>query len=383
MAKKFISLENLLSFYNQLKTKFASSEELTTVKGKVGTLETKTGTATLETTAKDLSGAVNELKTGKLDIGATAASANKLANARNINITGGATGSASFDGSADANINLTIGNISADKIVGGKLSIDVIPDSAIERMIVVNNEEAMLLLTKKQIQKGDVVKLADTGLMYYVKSEDALSKDGVAPAVKDNAFEEFKVGTAAKVDWSGVQNIPSDVQNITSLLAGKANSIHTQTHSDITDFNESVVAVDLTGNSQVSALRNDLDAFKNDTSSIVKVDKSTIVYTGAGSPEDPKKLSVGNISQDKVTGLTAALSNKVENSVFTPVSEQVTANKSDISNIKDGSTPVGKVANAITLSIGGESTVYDGSAAKNITIEFATEEEIQGIFAQI
>lgn len=383
MAKKFISLENLLSFYNQLKTKFASSEELITVKGKVGTLETKTGTATLETTAKDLSGAVNELKTGKLDIGAAAASANKLANTRNINITGGATGSASFDGSADVNIDLTIGNISADKIVGGKLSIDVIPDSAIERMIVVDNEGAMLLLTKKQIQKGDVVKLADTGLMYYVKSEDALSKDGVAPAVKDNAFEEFKVGTAAKVDWSGVQNIPSDVQNITSLLAGKANSVHTHTHSDITDFDESVVAVDLTGNSQVSALRNDLDAFKNDTSSIVKVDKSTIVYTGAGSPEDPKKLSVGNISQDKVTGLTAALSNKVENSVFTPVSEQVTANKSDISNIKDGSTPVGKVANAITLSIGSESTVYDGSAAKNITIEFATEEEIQGIFAEI
>lgn len=411
MAKKFISLENLSKFYEKLLEKLSTKEEVTQ------------GLA------------------GKLDKSATAASATKLETIRQINLTGDATGSANFDGTANADITVTIPQISADKIKGGKLSIDVIPDAAIERLVVVENETAMLLLTKEKVQKGDVVKLTDTGLMYYVKSEDALSVDGEAPATKDDAFEEFKVGTAASIEWSGIKNVPgyvkdysTELQNkadktqfealktkvessengldtkasktelsglegrigtVETGLAGKAEKSHTHTHDQITDWNDSVVAVDLTNNTQLKAVRDKLNEHiaSVEAGTSVKVDDVTIEYI-EGDDAEHKKLAVKAVPQEKVTGLTDALAGKADGSALTSLTKKVTTNETNITNITNGTIKVPKATNAdtattanavaqsLTITIDTESTVFNGSETKTITIGVATNEEIEAIFTK-
>lgn len=406
MAKKFISLENLTTFYGKIKELFATKQDLA----------------------------------GKLDKGATAAAATKLETIRQINLTGDATGSANFDGTSNADIAVTIPQISADKIKGGKLSIDVIPDAAIERLVVVENEDAMLLLTKEQVQKGDVVKLTDTGLMYYVKSEESLS-DGEAPATKDDAFEEFKVGTAASIEWSGIKNVPDyvkdystdlgnkadktqfealqtkvespesgldtkasktelstlegRVETVETGLTGKAEKSHTHTHDQITDWNDSVVAVDLTNNTQLKAVSDKLNEHiaSVEAGTSVKVDDVTIEYI-EGDDAEHKKLAVKAVPQDKVTGLTEALAGKADSGSLTSLTEKVTANETNITNITNGTTKVPKAVNAdtattanatsqsLTITIDKEpAVIFNGAEAKSITIEFATQEEVEAIFA--
>lgn len=90
--------------------------------------------------------------------------------------------------------------------VDGVLSIDNIPAAAVERLSIVADKDAMLALTLEDIQNGDTVKTQADGKMYFVK--DA-AKLGTAEAEK--AFEEYTVGSAASVPWTGITGIPAAI----------------------------------------------------------------------------------------------------------------------------------------------------------------------------
>ena len=134
-------------------------------------------------------------------ISGNAGTATKLANARTFTLSGGATGSTSFDGSKDVTLNVE--KIDASKIEG-IIDIANIPQGALERLVPVANEAARLALTTNDVQNGDVVKEQDTGLMYYVVDDTKLGT-----ASKADAFEAFTAGSASVVPWTGVTGKPN------------------------------------------------------------------------------------------------------------------------------------------------------------------------------
>lgn len=94
--------------------------------------------------------------------------------------------------------------IAASKITG-VLSLDQLPKTVVERLTIVANDEARLALTNEQVQNGDTVKVTETGKMYFVKDDTKLG----SPDTAAQAFEEYTVGTAGSVEWSGVLSKPT------------------------------------------------------------------------------------------------------------------------------------------------------------------------------
>lgn len=99
-----------------------------------------------------------------------------------------------------------IKNIDAAWLTSGTISIDRLPATAIERMYVAENADALQSLTNVQVQNGDTVKLADSGKMYFVIDDTKLGTGDYM-----QAFSEYTAGVAGSVNWSGVQNKPTTV----------------------------------------------------------------------------------------------------------------------------------------------------------------------------
>ena len=96
--------------------------------------------------------------------------------------------------------NADITGLDASKLTG-TIDIARLPQGALERMVTVADATARLALTTADVQKGDTVKQADTGLMYYVVDDTKLnSEDGYAI---------YTAGAATSVPWSGVTGKPS------------------------------------------------------------------------------------------------------------------------------------------------------------------------------
>ena len=93
-------------------------------------------------------------------------------------------------------------NIPASKI-SGVLSLSNIPAGALERLIPVADDTARFKLTKDNAQNGDVIKVTDTGKMYFVKDDTKLSTE--------DGYEVFVAGTAAAVAWTNVTGRPSSM----------------------------------------------------------------------------------------------------------------------------------------------------------------------------
>ena len=128
--------------------------------------------------------------------------------------------------SSHTHANADIISLDASKLTG-TISVDRLPQGALERLHIVATEAARLKLTTADVQNGDTVKVEATGLMYYVKDDTKLaSEDGYAP---------YSAGTAASVPWSGVTGKPSTYTP----------STHTHTKSQITDFPTSLPASDV------------------------------------------------------------------------------------------------------------------------------------------
>ena len=107
--------------------------------------------------------------------------------------------------------------LDASAVTTGVFSIDRIPQAALERLYVAENDEARLALTTAEVQNGDVVKVTETGLMYYVKDQTKLG--GETP---ENAFEPFTAGAASSVPWSGVTSTPTTLDGYGITDAVKA-----------------------------------------------------------------------------------------------------------------------------------------------------------------
>lgn len=101
---------------------------------------------------------------------------------------------------ADLQSGETIQTLAASKLTG-TISLDNLPKTVVERLSIVTDENALLALSIDDVQNGDSVKVTSTGKMYFVKDDSKLGQMV--------AFEEYTVGTAGAVDWSGVKNKPT------------------------------------------------------------------------------------------------------------------------------------------------------------------------------
>lgn len=168
--------------------------------------------STLLTTAKNIVGAINELFSGK---------ANKAHSHGNSEIT----------------------DIDASKIKTGIIDISRLPQAALERCVVVADDTARFKLTKSQVQVGDSVKVTSPdNLMYIVVDDNKLN------------VEAGYIAYAAAVKWDTIKDKPSTFppsshthddryyteNEINTKLNGKANSSHTHTKNQITDFPSSL-----------------------------------------------------------------------------------------------------------------------------------------------
>lgn len=94
--------------------------------------------------------------------------------------------------------------------INGTIPLNKIPQGALERITIVENDDARLALTSEQVQNGDSVKVQSTGKMYAVVDDTKLGGDDAA-----DAFTEYVVGTAAKAaladacPWSGITDKPT------------------------------------------------------------------------------------------------------------------------------------------------------------------------------
>lgn len=108
-------------------------------------------------------------------------------------------------------------SLDATKLTG-TIDIARLPVGALERLVVVATDLDRFSLTINDVQKGDTVKVNETGLMYFVIDDTQLTVE--------NGYEQYTAGSATSVDWSGITGKPSEF----------IPSIHTHILSDITNF---------------------------------------------------------------------------------------------------------------------------------------------------
>lgn len=130
--------------------------------------------------------------------------------------------------------------LAASKIQG-VLDIKNIPQSALERVVTVENDAARKQLTTEQIQVGDVCKVTDTGKMYFVIDDTQLAEDA--------GWMEFSAGMASSVPWSGVTDKPTTIDGYGITDAVRITDPATTGADKILKTNsDGKIEVDTTGN---------------------------------------------------------------------------------------------------------------------------------------
>ena len=151
----------------------------------------------------------------QLNISGNAETATKLANARTISISGGATATGvTFNGTND--VPLIVTSLDATKLTGlvPKASI---PQSALPTLVIVENQVARYALTTSTVKLGDTVKQTDTQQMFYVVDVNNLNNE--------DGYEEFTTGA---VSWNDLLDKPSTFTP----------SAHTHSLAEITDYED-------------------------------------------------------------------------------------------------------------------------------------------------
>ena len=102
---------------------------------------------------------------------------------------------------AQSNLNERLNALENDTSV---IDIARIPAGALERLVTVNDAMVLYALTAADVQVGDTVRLADTGVMYRVVDESKLdSAEG---------YVEYTAGRATAVKWAGVEDKPTTLE---------------------------------------------------------------------------------------------------------------------------------------------------------------------------
>lgn len=160
-------------------------------------------------------------------------------------ITGRAKDSSNADYAKDASTAFYASHASATGLLG-TIPLANLPQGAIEKLVKVANENAMLALTIDDIQNGDSVLTIDNNHMFIVTDDSklgtidafteysagtathALQADWATGAgdasTADEATHAASADTAASVEWTGVKNKPTDFKP----------ALHTQDASTIT-----------------------------------------------------------------------------------------------------------------------------------------------------
>ena len=231
-----------------------------------------------------------------------------------------------------------ITSVNASKITG-TISIDHLPQGALDRLVRVDDDAARFKLTTENVQLGDTVKVKSSGLMYYVVDESKLGEEA--------GYEPYTAGSATSVPWTGVTGKPSTftpsahthtIANITNLqtaLDGKAASSHTHTKSQITDFPTSIknptsVVIKLNGGTTEGT-----NMFTYDGSAAKSIN---ITPAGIGAAASAHTHTIAN-----VTGLQSALDGKAASS-HTHTKDQV-----GLGNVDNTADSVKNVAMATKL----------------------------------
>lgn len=172
-------------------------------------------------------------------------SAPKLSTPRSISLTGGVTGSTTFDGSTNASITTTVNSLAASAITSGTIDIARLPAGALERLIIVANATARFALTTTNVQLGDTVKQTDTGMMYYVKD--------ISNLANENGYEIYNAGNAQTVNTTADTTSAMNLCGVTSTATNtiKRNTSITMTGADLSTSGT------ITAGSVVGAVYND------------------------------------------------------------------------------------------------------------------------------
>lgn len=143
-----------------------------------------------------------------------------------------------FTPSAHNHDDSTITSLNASKLFG-TIDIARLPQGALERLVIVEDDTARFKLTTANVQLGDTVKVIKTEKMYYVVDESKLSSEA--------GYSVYTAGTATSVPWSGVTGKPSSYPpashnhderyytetEMNSKLAEKAAKVHTHVKSEV------------------------------------------------------------------------------------------------------------------------------------------------------
>lgn len=175
----------------------------------------------LTTTATTIAGAINELdsEVSALDSG----KADKATTIAGYGIT-----DAKIEAIEESNDkNITLGTVTARVLtnesslnvekLSGIISIDNLPKGALERCVVVADDDARFALTTENVQVGDTVKVTASNKMFFVKDDTKLGEEA--------GYEVYTAGSATSVPWSGVTDKPE------LSLEG-----HTHVAADVTDL---------------------------------------------------------------------------------------------------------------------------------------------------
>ena len=160
-------------------------------------------------------------------------------------IAGRAKDSSNADYAEDASTAFYASHASATGLIG-VIPLANIPQGAIEKLVKVANQEAMLALTSADVQNGDSVLTTDNNHMYIVTDESklrtmdafteysagtathALEADNATHATSadtaDEATHAESADTATNVEWAGVLSKPTEFKP----------ELHTQDASTIT-----------------------------------------------------------------------------------------------------------------------------------------------------
>ena len=186
------------------------------------------------------------------------------------------------DGHKHSNSSIT--SLDASKLTG-TIDIARLPKGALERCIVVANDEARFALATTDAQTGDTVKVSSTGKMYFIVDDSKLSSE--------DGYEVYTAGSATSVPWSGVTGKPSKFTP----------SSHKHTISDISNISSASVA---------SATKATQDASGNTIASTyikgLSVSGRTITYTKGDNTTGT--ITTQDTTYESMTGATASANGK-------------------------------------------------------------------------
>ena len=175
MANKFLTLDGLTYYDSKLKSVLASKDKATSANDGLMSKEDKAKLDTLK---------------------------NYTLPAATSTTLGGVKVGSGISVKTDGTISVApLTSLDASKITSGTIDIARLPKSALERLVVVEDDIARLALTTATVQVGDTVKVISTGKMYLIKDDTKLNTN--------DGYEEYTAGSASSVPWSGVTGKPA------------------------------------------------------------------------------------------------------------------------------------------------------------------------------